>query len=443
VAKASAVAERPVARTERRPIDELMRAEQEIRSLSAEILERYEEATLVYRLSERLSAVLGERAISELVLQDAARVLRARAGEIWLRGSEGLTLAARVPNEGAPPGELERSAAECAYDDGRPWTREPEHDGEEPTVAVPLPCRGDRPLGVLLLRGREEGRPYRSGEIKLMTALATLTSAFIRNDRLAGEACRAAEREREAEIVRQIHRSLLPQRSPEFEGLDLAGVCLAAEQIGGDYFRYVALPDGGLGVAAADVAGHGVGAALYMAAAKGALQAEARRLVSPSDLLRRTNDALAADFARSDIFATAFFARFHPGGRRFEYANGGHNPPLLVRSDGRVVRLERGGPALGVLPEVVYDEEAQSFSPGDLLLIYTDGMIEARDDQRRFYGIDRLVQCARRMRDRRAGEICEGLQRELLRHCGGRPPQDDVTLVVVRGVEPPGERERS
>jgi sigma-B regulation protein RsbU (phosphoserine phosphatase) len=442
VPKASAVAARPVAPTER-TIDELRRAEEEIRSLSAEILERYEEATLVYRLSERLSTVLGEQTISELVLQDAARVLRATAGEVWLRGSEGLSLAARVPSEGAAPAELDRSASESAYDGGRPWTREAGPDGGEAAAAVPLPCPDDRPLGVLLLRGREAGRSYRSGEIKLMTALATLTSAFVRNDRLAGEACRAAEREREAEIARQIHRSLLPRCSPEFEGLDLAGVCLAADQIGGDYFGYVALPDGGLGVAAADVSGHGVGAALYMAAAKGALQAEARRLVSPSDLLRRTNEALAADFARSDIFATAFFARFHPGGRRFECANGGHNPPLLIRSDGRVVRLERGGPALGVLPEVVYDEEAQSFSAGDLLLIYTDGMIEARDDQRRFYGIDRLVRCARRLRERGAAEICEGLQRELLRHCGGRPPQDDVTLVVIRGVESSSGREPS
>jgi len=416
-------------------VDSLSPAEQELRSLSAEILERYEEATLVYRLCERLSSVLGERAICELVLQEGSRVLRARCGEIWLSRDGQLELVTRVPADLAAPEPLEQIAPSRVLDGSGFWTTEPARDGGEPTAAVPVPGRGEAPLGVLLLRGRVGERPYRSGEIKLMTALAALTSAFVRNHRLAEEARRVAEQERDADIAREIHRSLLPQHDPGHPGLDIAGVCRAAERIGGDYFGYLPMPDGSLGVAAADVSGHGVGAALYMAATKGALHAEARRNLSPAELLRRTNEALAGDFARSDIFATAFFARFHACGRRFDCANGGHNPPLLIRSDGRVLCLERGGPALGVLPDVVYDEESETLNPGDLLLIYTDGMIEARDPDRRFYGVDRLVQAAREMQERSSREICDALQRDLLRHCDERAVQDDVTLVVVRAVE--------
>ena len=185
-------------------------------------------------------------------------------------------------------------------------------------------------------------------------------------------------------------------------------------------------------LAMADVSGHGVGAALYMAAAKGALQAEARRAFSPADLLRRTNEALAADFARSDVFATAFFARFHAGGRRMESANGGHNPPVLLRAGGGIELLDRGGAALGVLPDLLFEEEEKDFQPGDLLFVYTDGLTEARDAAGRFYGRDRLVQLLERNRSSDARTIVGVVLEDLETYCGRS--SDDVTLIAVRGV---------
>lgn len=412
----------------------LLRHEQEINSLSAEILERYEEATLIYRVSQRLATERRESSVARLVIEEAASTLRARAGELWLMDDETVVLAAVVTGDGRPaPCELREEGSMAVWKEGRPWLREAGPDSEA-QIAVPLPGPDGSPLGVLVLRGRADGRSYRTGEIKLLTALACLAAAFIRNDRLAEQTRRAEARERQNEIARQIHRCLLPAEDAVLDGLEISGGCRAAEDIGGDYYGYMHMPDGSLGLAMADIAGHGVGAALYMAAAKGALQAEARRASSPAELLRRANQALAAEFARSDVFATALVLRFVSGGRQVDYSNGGHNPPLLIRACGSVELLDRGGPALGVLDNLVYDEGTKSLEEGDLLLVYTDGLIEARNPEGCFFTLERLTELAARNRHAHAQSIRQQVMDELLLHCAATPPQDDVTLVVVRAV---------
>ncbi|HKQ61706.1 MAG TPA: GAF domain-containing SpoIIE family protein phosphatase [Candidatus Polarisedimenticolaceae bacterium] len=406
----------------------LCSAEEDLRSLSSEILQRYEEVTLVYRLTERLGAVLGEEAISELVLADAARVLGASSGALWLWREDRFALTAALPPGRAP--QLDDPAALHALRENRVWVT-PRDPRCEPAIAVPLPGDSGRPVGVLLLRGRGDGRPFGTVEDKLLTALGGLTAAFVRNGRLAAEARLAEQRQREMEIARQVHRSLLPGNDPQFPGLDISGSCTAAETIGGDLYGYIPLPDGHLGLVLADVSGHGVGAALVMAAAKGAMAAEARRGAAPAELLARANDALAGDLSPADAFVTAFVARFERGGSRFSYAGAGHLPPLLLRTDGRVDALEPSGPALGVIDSASYVERQQQLEPGDRLIAFTDGLVEARDAQRGFFGAARVLDIARRCRTADARGLRLALLDELSRHCGGTPPQDDVTIVVV------------
>ena len=413
---------------------EALRHEEEIRSLCGEILVRYEEVTLVYRLCERLGGVLGQQAIAQLVLEEAARTLGARAGEVWLCGRVPPLLAASVPSARRPSEVLFDRAAGSAAETGRTFMVEP-GPGQEAVVAVPLPAPTGSPIGVLVLRGRPGGRSYRAGEIKLLAALASLSSAFIRNTLLAAEVRRAESRKRDDEIARQIHLGLLPRRDPEFAGLRIAGGHRAAENIGGDYYGYLALPDGALGLAMADVSGHGVGAALYMAATKGALQADARRDPSPATGLFRTNEVLAADFSDSDVFATAVVFRFEPGGSRMTLSNAGHNPPILVHAGGGVERLERGGSALGVFSGMKFEEEVRAFDPGDVLVVYTDGLVEARNPVRRQFGIERLIETAVRAKAEEVSGIRERILEAMAKHCGGIPPADDVTLVVVKRVD--------
>ncbi len=407
----------------------LERQEVEIESLCTEVLERYEEATLVYRLSERIGSVLGESAISGLVVREAAAVLGSCSGEIWLKGDGGLSLAAGFPE--SEPGEPDAAVFETAQT-GRTWTR-PSASGAAASAAVALPDTRGSFLGVLVLHGRPEGRAFRTGEIKLMTVIAALASAFIRNERLAEKARGADARRREDEIAREIHRGLLPRHDPLFAGLDVSGGFRAAENIGGDYYGYVAMADGSLGIAIADVSGHGVGAALYMATAKGALQSEAREILSAGDVLGRVNEVLASDFAASDMFATLVFARILPDARRIVWSNAGHNPPLLLRAGGDVEMLKPCGPALGIVPGARWRDLDERFAPGDVLLLYTDGVVDARDEFKRFFGVERLVEAACRPAAS-AAEIRENVLEALSRHTGAAVPWDDMTLVVARGV---------
>jgi phosphoserine phosphatase RsbU/P len=193
------------------------------------------------------------------------------------------------------------------------------------------------------------------------------------------------------------------------------------------------MADGSLGIAIADVSGHGVGAALYMAIAKGALQSEARDILSAGDVLGRVNEVLASDFAASDMFATLVFARFLPDGRRIVWSNAGHNPPLLLRENGDVEALKPCGPALGIVAGARWRDIDQRFAPGDVLLFYTDGLIEAKDDAKRPFGIERLIDAARRPA-RTAAEVRENVLTSLSDHIGTMPYLDDVTLVVALGV---------
>jgi sigma-B regulation protein RsbU (phosphoserine phosphatase) len=363
------------------------------------------------------------------VAREAAVVLGADAAELWLRAGSDLFLAASFP-ESSPkaPGPDVYEAISV----GRPLV----HDAAgnvPPWAIVALPETSGTPLGALVLRGRSDGRDYMTGEIKLMAAIAALAAAFIRNERLAEKARDADARRREDAIAREVHRGLLPRQDPLFAGLDVSGGFRAAETVGGDYYGYVAMADGSLGLAISDVSGHGVGAALYMAIAKGALHSEARDILSAGEVLARVNEVLAADFSVSDMFATLFFARILPDGRRLVWSNAGHNPPLLLTSNGDIEPLKPCGPALGLVSGARWRDVDQRFEPGDVLVLYTDGLIEARDHARTFFGTQRLIEAARRPA-RDAAAIRENILDALSRHVDTTPVEDDVTLVVVRAV---------
>lgn len=398
-------------------------------SLAAEIIERYEEVSLVYRLSERLGAVLGQRAVARLVLEEVSQVLNARGGELWLRREADIE---RVATVGVVPPTLHAvdKSLEDALERARPTMIEP-NGSHAARLVVPLPSPAGKPIGVIVLRGRDGNAAFQTGHQKLLLALATLTSAFLRNHQLAEDAREADLRRRDGELAKQIHRSLLPQREVEFTGVSTSGVSYSAEKIGGDCYDYLTFADGSLGLFIADVAGHGVAAALYMAAAKGALQAEAQRTSDPADLLTNTNEVLAQSFDRAELFATAFLVRVAEGGREWSYAGAGHPPALRFCSDGRLEALESSGTALGMFPNASYETRSLTMDVADRLLLFTDGLIEARNAHGEMYGMERLIQVARRASECDAREWRQRLIDDLEHFSDHRGVADDVTLIVA------------
>ena len=405
------------------------RAEQEIASLSEEILERYEEVSMVYRLSERLGAVLGRRAVSRLVLEEAAQVLHARGAELWVREDDRIERAAAVGVVPPPLHSVDR-ALHDAVEGAKVHLQEP-GAGTEARLIVPLPSPAGRPIGALVMRERTNGSPYRTGHVKLVSALATLTSAFLRNHRLAEKAREADLRRRDTELARQIHRSLLPPCETLFPTVETAGVSYSAEKIGGDCYDYLDFSDGSLGILVADVSGHGVAAAMYMAAVKGALHAEAQRTSDPGELLARTNAVLAANFDQTEMFATAFLFRVSADGTEWSFCGAGHPSPLCLRGDGSIDRLESTATALGLFEETEFETQRTTLAPEDRLVVYTDGVTEARSGEELMYGLKRLTRVALAGMDGDAAALRTHLLEDLERHTDRRGMADDVTLVVA------------
>ena len=164
-----------------------------------------------------------------------------------------------------------------------------------------------------------------------------------------------AQRERlnrELEIAREVQEHLFPQRLPPVPGLDYCGHCRPAREVGGDYYDFLELPDGRLGIAIGDVSGKGVGAALMMASLEASLRALAPVVDDPAELMERVN-SLVFQASAANRFATLFYAQYDPATRRMSYVNAGHNPPLVLRNCAgscQVLRLETGGPVIGLLP---------------------------------------------------------------------------------------------
>src|SRR5260370_2071151 len=180
---------------------------------------------------------------------------------------------------------------------------------------------------------------------------------------------------REMEIAREVQEHLFPQRLRPVRGLDYCGHCQPAREVGGDYYDFLALPDGRLGIAIGDVSGKGVGAALMMASLEASLRALASVVDDPAELMERVN-SLVLQASSADRYATLFYAQYDPANRRLTYVNAGHNPPVVLRNRGgscRVLRLETGGPVIGLLRKS-YERGVFSLEAGDLVVLFTDGV---------------------------------------------------------------------
>jgi phosphoserine phosphatase RsbU/P len=237
----------------------------------------------------------------------------------------------------------------------------------------------------------------------------------------------------ELEVAREIQMSLLPATLPVVPGIELAARAIPAKEIGGDFYDVVLLPGGKTGLIIADVSGKGVPAALFMALSRTVLRATATWHTRPRDAIRDANTIIAAD-AGSGMFVTLFFGVYDATARQLTYVNAGHNPPILFHISGLTEELGGTGVALGALEQTDYDERCISFSPGDLLVLYTDGVTEAVNAADEQFGTERLVETVRSMMGKTVSEILEEIVGAVNGFSGPTPQYDDVTLMILRVV---------
>lgn len=246
---------------------------------------------------------------------------------------------------------------------------------------------------------------------------------------------RAEEERHELEIAKQIQLSLLPKAPLRLRGIEVAGVCVPAT-VGGDYFDFFSYGDN-LDLVIADVSGHSVGAALIMAEMRSTLKAEIRRDRNrPADIaeiLNALNDVLHSDLSGADLFITMFYLRYELETRRLSYANAGHNRALLLRRQGSsCLQLDADGLILGIKRDVAFEEKSLILQPGDLLLLYTDGMTEAQNEAGEFFGLARLCAAFSAHRALPPETMLQILLDELRLFRGQGSFQDDISMVAVR-----------
>ena len=265
----------------------------------------------------------------------------------------------------------------------------------------------------------------------MVSSNCVFSATAVVNNHLYKESAERSRLAQELDVAHNIQASLIPPGNPRIPGCSVAGFWQAARQVGGDFYDFIPLPDGSWGIVIADVADKGIPAALFMAMSRTIIRTIAYNRVHPSETLMRVNQIIDSE-AQSDLFVTVFYAVYDPRKNTLTYANGGHNPPLLLHTNGSVELLHGDGIALGVIPNVTIIESSVHLQPGDTLIFYTDGVTEAMNEDYDEFGMSRLQVTARNGRYLQAEQIMQAITHAVNQHAGDTPQFDDITLVVLK-----------
>jgi serine phosphatase RsbU (regulator of sigma subunit) len=299
-------------------------------------------------------------------------------------------------------------------------------------VSVPLVSQGEL-IGLLNLGQRLSTRPYSAEDLRLLTHLATQAVPAVRVGQLVRQQqveVQARERlEQELRVAQLIQQTLLPDDVPRLPGWQVAAYYQPARAVGGDFYDFLHLSDGRVGLIVGDVAGKGMPAALLMASTRSFLRAAAQRLDSPGQVLEQVNDLLCPDMPRN-MFVTCLYAILDPVSGRLAFANAGHTLPYR-RVNGAVVELEALGMPLGIVAGMRYEEKATTLEPKETLLFYSDGLVEAHNARRQMFSFPRLESLIAHHPGGPA--IIDFFLSELAVFTGsGWEQEDDVTLMAVQ-----------
>jgi len=300
-------------------------------------------------------------------------------------------------------------------------------------LCVPLLVRG-RLTGLVAACNKPGEAEFTDEDRRLLTILANQSAQVLETARLREEEAHLQRIHRDLMIAREIQMHLLPSTTPCIDGYDIAGCSIPAELIGGDYFDYIQLGDGRLGLCLGDVSGKGLPASLLMANLQATLRGQAHLHDSASECLRWANRLLFHSTG-PERFATLFFGILDPRSHELHYCNAGHERPLLMicTSEGECgLELSGSGLVLGVMEDFPYQEHRVVLEPGCLLLLFSDGLIDAVDQDDRAFGADGVTQSLEGLEEASAEQIMARLIAAVKDHAGGVPAFDDLTIMAIR-----------
>ena len=415
---------------------------------------RINEQAALLDLSNQLLSRLDLDEVIDCLVREAPRLLQADAAALLLPDHEPGMLAFHATNgwrsdpaaaglrvsadERSGPGlamrtlgpvvardiEQDGAAMECVT-----WLHA---EGFRGHAVVPLIAEG-QPIGALMINSRQP-RLLDEGEVRLLRLLANQAAIAIVKARLHQEEVKQRQAEKELAVARQIQLSLLPRSSPVVPGWEFAEFYQPAQSVGGDFYDFFELPGepGRLGLVIADVAGKGVPAALFMALSRTMIRTAGLGGRAPAATLLRANQLILND-SQAEMFLTAFYAELDTRSGHLAYARAGHNRPLWWQAaTGGLDELAADGIVLGAMESIRLEECEIDIAPGDLILLYTDGVTDAMDGAGRQFGVERLRAAVAADPTADARQVLSGVVRAVGEFTGDTSQFDDLTLVVVK-----------
>ena len=406
---------------------------------------------LLFRLSQTFNSSLDLDEVLNRVMDEVIAVTHAERGFVMLYDSKGRLVfrVARGMDQSTiddPQFQISRSVVERVAREGQAvLTSDAQSDerfsmrqsvmdlGLRSILCVPLTIRNGV-LGVVYVDNRLQAGIFTQADLDLLSAIASSAAIAIENARLYQMAVEKGRMERELQMAHEIQAGLLPDETPQVSSWEFATLWQPAREVAGDYYDFIPLDPGGgqLGLVIADVSDKGMPAALFMALTRSVVRASVGHAPSSADGIAHANRLICED-ATGGMFVTLFYAQLNPETGDMTYVNAGHNPPLLYRADQDLLtELTSTGMALGVMEDTSFEQRTVRLNAGDFVFLYTDGVTEALDSQRREFGEERLQRVILDKRHAPAAEMVAGLEQALREFVGASSPADDITVVAAK-----------
>ncbi len=402
------------------------------------------EKTLLYETGKKLSGSLKLEEVLEDILVSLRQVVDYVVGGVFLvdKQEDDLRSVFSVGYEPDFKKKLHMKGGQgivgAVADSGEPVivpdvSQDPRYISANPAtkseIVVPIKV-DDRVIGVINLES-EQTDAYNQRDVALILAFASQAGISLERAQLHENLLSARKLEEQLNVARIIQRTFLPDQDPAIYGYDITGRNISSGQVGGDYYDFIRIVDNHYGIAIADVSGKGIPAALIMASFRASLIAEIRNNYSIRTIGDKVNSLLCESLEPGN-FVTGVYGVLDARHHVFTFSNFGHNPPLLFRQDGTVEYLQEGGPVLGVTTEARFEQQAMMLYPGDMVVLYTDGVTEVFDRDGNEFGAEGVIDVVNKHRSEPAVAIADAIHRAVTGFTSAGQVFDDITMVVVK-----------
>ena len=407
-----------------------------------------DELSFLNELSGTIGSLFNSKEIMQMIIKKSIRSIHAEQGAIILVDEEGdqemKTLVRSMISYGSrKPFSLHQSLLGWMHINKKPISiADPHKDEQFPEIGwdkslrtiacVPLIVKS-KLTGILSVFNKREGREFTVEDLRLLSIIASQSAQVVENARLYEEEQALMKLQEEARLAREIQINLLPKSAPDVPGYDIAGKSVPAFSVGGDYYDFITTDEDKIAVCLGDISGKGMPAAMLMSNLQATIRSQALVSGAVHACICSSNKLL---FQSTDInkYATCFYGNLDIRKNEFCYTNAGHNPPVLFKKTSKPILLKTGGPVLGFIDNLDYKDETVSFDPGDMCVIYSDGITEAMDTLENEFGEKKLKALIKENLDLSSGEIIEKIIEAVNKHSRGVPQSDDITVVVIKRI---------